>query len=45
MRLSVNADVDSGAAGFEAMKAYENHCEQNGKPENVRLPPSLLGMD
>jgi len=27
------------------MKAYENHCEQNGKPENVRLTPSLLGMD
>ena len=29
------ADVTSGAAGFEAMKAYENHCAQNGKPPSV----------
>lgn len=27
----------SGAAGFEAMKAYEDHLRQEGKPQSVSL--------
>jgi hypothetical protein len=31
-KAELSHEVISGAAAFEAMKAYENHCAQNGKP-------------
>jgi hypothetical protein len=37
LRAVLSALTDcSGAAGFEAMKAYEDHCARNGKPPSVR---------
>lgn len=31
-----------GAASFEAMRAYEKHEEQNGKPESHEMAKELL---
>ncbi|KAL8822388.1 MAG: hypothetical protein Q9191_006878, partial [Dirinaria sp. TL-2023a] len=31
-----------GAAGFEAMRKYEQHEEANGKPENHKLAKEIL---
>lgn len=34
-KSKLSHELIGGAAGFEAMKAYEQHCERNGKPESV----------
>jgi len=35
-------ELIAGAASFEAAKAYEQHCEQNGKPESHERAKELL---
>lgn len=34
-KSKLSHELIGGAAGFEAMKAYEQHCQQNGKPQSV----------
>lgn len=34
-KSKLSHELIGGAAGFEAMKAYEQHCAQNGKPQSV----------
>ncbi|KAJ5893284.1 hypothetical protein N7495_004975 [Penicillium taxi] len=35
-------ELIAGAASFEAAKAYEEHCERNGKPESHQKAKELL---
>ncbi|GAA5867504.1 hypothetical protein JCM8547_007528 [Rhodosporidiobolus lusitaniae] len=35
-------ELIAGAAAFEAQKAYADHCEANGKPENHEMAKNLL---
>jgi len=35
-------EVIGGAAGFEAMKAYEAHCTAEGKPQSHALAKELI---
>ncbi|PYI32475.1 putative phosphoglycerate mutase family protein [Aspergillus indologenus CBS 114.80] len=35
-------ELIAGAASFEAMKAYEQHQERNGKPESHEMAKELL---
>ncbi|KAJ3036490.1 hypothetical protein HDV00_002699 [Rhizophlyctis rosea] len=35
-------EIIAGAAGFEAMKAYENHCAANGQPPSHAFMKELL---
>ncbi|RAH46258.1 DUF3759 domain-containing protein [Aspergillus brunneoviolaceus CBS 621.78] len=35
-------ELIAGAASFEAMKAYEEHQERNGKPESHEMAKELL---
>lgn len=34
-KSKLSHELIGGAAGFEAMKAYEQHCAQNGQPQSV----------
>ncbi|KAI8878671.1 hypothetical protein K501DRAFT_228024 [Backusella circina FSU 941] len=33
-KAKLSHEVIAGAATYEAMKAYNEHCEKNGKPNN-----------
>ncbi|ORY24700.1 hypothetical protein BCR39DRAFT_546323 [Naematelia encephala] len=35
-------ELIGGAAGYEAMKAYENHCAQNGQPPSHARAKELI---
>ncbi|BCS25179.1 DUF3759 domain-containing protein [Aspergillus puulaauensis] len=35
-------ELVSGAASWEAMRAYEHHCEKNGKPQSHAHAKELL---
>ncbi|KAL4950939.1 hypothetical protein BDW69DRAFT_171096 [Aspergillus filifer] len=41
-RAKFSHELIAGAASFEAMKAYEEHCERNGKPESHQMAKELL---
>ncbi|KAJ3017437.1 hypothetical protein HKX48_003539 [Thoreauomyces humboldtii] len=41
-KSSFTHELISGAAGFEAMKAYEHHVAQNGPPPSHQLMKELL---
>ncbi|KAI8587142.1 hypothetical protein BDZ88DRAFT_426316 [Geranomyces variabilis] len=41
-KSSLSHEVISGAAGFEAMKAYERHCAANGQPQSHAMMKELL---
>ncbi|MFE3194068.1 DUF3759 domain-containing protein [Nocardia sp. NPDC059240] len=41
-KAKLSHELIGGAAGFEAMKAYENHCAANGKPASHALAKELL---
>ncbi len=41
-KSSLSHELIGGAAAFEAMKAYENHERQNGKPENHARAKEIL---
>ncbi|KAK4689068.1 hypothetical protein P7C73_g1029, partial [Tremellales sp. Uapishka_1] len=41
-KATFSHELIGGAAAFEAAKAYENHCAQNGQPENHALAKELL---
>lgn len=34
-KAKLSHELIGGAAGFEAMKAYEQHCARNGQPPSV----------
>jgi hypothetical protein len=34
-KAKLSHELIGGAAGFEAMRAYEQHCAREGKPQNV----------
>ena len=36
-KSKLSHELIGGAAGFEAMRAYEQHCQANGQPANVSL--------
>ncbi|KAG1728526.1 uncharacterized protein EDB91DRAFT_1161850, partial [Suillus paluster] len=33
-QASISHELLAAAASYEAMKAYNDHCEKNGKPES-----------
>ncbi|KAE8154426.1 hypothetical protein BDV25DRAFT_135860 [Aspergillus avenaceus] len=35
-------ELIAGAASYEAMKAYEEHCEKNGKPDDHAKAKEIL---
>ncbi|ODN84296.1 hypothetical protein L202_00276 [Cryptococcus amylolentus CBS 6039] len=41
-KAKLSHELIGGAAGFEAMKAYEQHQAANGKPANHALAKELL---
>ncbi|KAN0134604.1 Protein of unknown function (DUF3759) domain containing protein, partial [Lactarius tabidus] len=41
-QATVSHELISGAAAFEAAKAYENHCAENGKPVSHGKAKELL---
>ncbi|KAL3429631.1 hypothetical protein BDV09DRAFT_180065 [Aspergillus tetrazonus] len=41
-RAKFSHELIAGAASFEAMKAYENHCEREGKPQSHETAKELL---
>ncbi|KAF8549091.1 hypothetical protein OG21DRAFT_1488838 [Imleria badia] len=41
-QASLSHELIAGAAAFEAAKAYENHCEENGKPASHALAKEIL---
>jgi hypothetical protein len=41
-KAKISHELIGGAAAYEAAKAYENHCEQNGKPESHKEAKELL---
>lgn len=41
-KAKLSHELIGGAAGFEAMKAYEAHCARNGKPASHALAKELL---
>jgi len=41
-QATLSHEVIGGAAAFEAMKAYENHCAENGQPESHAKAKELL---
>jgi hypothetical protein len=41
-KAELSHEVISGAAAYEAMKAYEKHCEQNGKPQSHAEAKEIL---
>lgn len=36
-KAKLSHELIGGAAGFEAMKAYEDHLKREGKPANVSI--------
>ncbi|WWD18157.1 hypothetical protein CI109_102606 [Kwoniella shandongensis] len=41
-KAKLSHELIGGAAGFEAMKAYEQHCAANGQPQSHALAKELL---
>jgi hypothetical protein len=41
-KATLSHELIAGAASFEAMKAYEKHCEENGQPESHAVAKELL---
>ncbi|PYH49372.1 DUF3759 domain-containing protein, partial [Aspergillus saccharolyticus JOP 1030-1] len=41
-KASLSHELIAGAASFEAMKAYERHCEANGQPQSHAQAKELL---
>ncbi|KAB8269765.1 hypothetical protein BDV30DRAFT_179610 [Aspergillus minisclerotigenes] len=41
-KASFTHELIAGAASFEAMKAYNDHCEKNGKPQSHETAKELL---
>ncbi|KAF8309592.1 CipC1 protein [Clavulina sp. PMI_390] len=41
-KSSITHELIAGAASFEAAKAYENHCAENGQPESHARAKELL---
>ncbi|KAF8914661.1 CipC-like protein [Mucidula mucida] len=41
-KAELSHELIAAAASFEAAKAYENHCEKNGKPANHAMAKELL---
>lgn len=41
-KAKLSHELIGGAAGFEAMKAYEKHCAANGKPPSHELAKELI---
>lgn len=41
-KAKLSHELIGGAAGFEAMKAYENHVARNGKPPSHALAKQML---
>ncbi|KAL7751846.1 hypothetical protein RI367_002846 [Sorochytrium milnesiophthora] len=39
---SFSHEAIAGAAGFEAMKAYENHCRANGQPVSHSFAKEMI---
>ena len=37
-KASLSHEVIAGAASYEAMKAYENHCDKNGMTNSYLTP-------
>ncbi|KAK4688470.1 hypothetical protein P7C73_g1642, partial [Tremellales sp. Uapishka_1] len=44
-QASLSHEVIGGAAGYEAMKAYEQHCAMNGRPASVGILPFRIFSD
>ncbi|CAF9929825.1 MAG: hypothetical protein GOMPHAMPRED_005508 [Gomphillus americanus] len=40
-QAKLSHELIGGAAAFEAMKAYEDHVERNGQPENHKFAKEL----
>ncbi|KAG1725321.1 hypothetical protein EDB19DRAFT_2028646 [Suillus lakei] len=41
-KAQLSHELIAGAASFAAMKAYNAHCEKNGKPVNHEVAKELL---
>ncbi|RSH92733.1 hypothetical protein EHS25_008179 [Saitozyma podzolica] len=41
-KAKLSHELIGGAAGFEAMKAYEQHCAKNGQPPSHAMAKELL---
>ena len=41
-KAALSHELIAAAASYEAAKAYEQHCERNGKPENHEKAKELL---
>ncbi|KAJ7085202.1 hypothetical protein B0H15DRAFT_847396 [Mycena belliarum] len=41
-KAELSHELIAGAAAFEAAKAYEKHCEANGKPQSHAMAKELL---
>ncbi|WVO19623.1 uncharacterized protein IAS62_000912 [Cryptococcus decagattii] len=41
-KAKLSHELIGGAAGFEAMKAYENHVARNGKPSSHAMAKEIL---
>ncbi|KAK8865660.1 hypothetical protein IAR55_000805 [Kwoniella newhampshirensis] len=41
-KSKLSHELIGGAAGFEAMKAYEQHCAQNGQPPSHAFAKELI---
>ncbi|KAB8202563.1 Protein of unknown function DUF3759 [Aspergillus parasiticus SU-1] len=41
-QAKLSHELIAGAASFEAMKAYNDHCEKNGKPQSHETAKELL---
>ncbi|GFZ43321.1 hypothetical protein JCM24511_01041 [Saitozyma sp. JCM 24511] len=41
-KAKLSHELIGGAAGFEAMKAYEQHCARNGQPPSHAMAKELL---
>ncbi|KAF7344758.1 hypothetical protein MVEN_01636700 [Mycena venus] len=41
-KASLSHELIAAAASFEAAKAYEKHCEQNGKPQSHAMAKELM---
>ncbi|KAJ6473922.1 hypothetical protein DFH09DRAFT_468301 [Mycena vulgaris] len=41
-KASLSHELIAAAASFEAAKAYEKHCAENGKPDNHAVAKELM---
>jgi len=41
-KAKLSHELIGGAAGYEAMKAYEQHCAANGKPPSHAMAKEIL---